>query len=254
GRGLVGPQSGALPPYDVPSRHSTIARLRARLDGVENSALSGGENAGRHASDDAAPAPATQPETQRLTPAAPPAPAAAGQADRASPTPAGRTPRRFGAYEIIRRLSQGGQGVVYLARQLGTRRDVALKVLPAQHAGTEGHVARFRREAQAAGRLNHPNIVTVYDTGMVEKWHYIAFEFVDGPPLHKLLAQQVPLYEAQIVEIALAVARALQHAHCHGVLHRDVKPANILLIRAGEVKLTDFGLARYDETHASFQT
>ncbi|MCK6482655.1 MAG: protein kinase [Phycisphaerae bacterium] len=187
--------------------------------------------------------------------------AMAAAAPAAAPAPAGVAtappqpePRRIGGYEIVKRLSRGGQGVVYLARQPGTRREVALKVLPRSSDEQDGALARFRREAQAAARLNHPNIVTVYESGVAGGLNYIAMEYIEGQSLAQLLRHKTPLLEPQILEIARSVARALQHAHARGVLHRDVKPGNILVTRTGLVKLTDFGLAKYEGTQLSFQT
>jgi serine/threonine protein kinase len=159
-----------------------------------------------------------------------------------------------GNYEVLRRVSRGGQGVIYQARHSGTRRLVALKVLPREFARDAEYLRRFQREAQACAKLKHPHIVPIYDSGFAHGLHYIAMEFIEGQSLAELLRKDVTLYEPQIVEIAFAVARALEHAHAAGVLHRDVKPGNILVTRSGEVKLTDFGLAKYDSPDLSFQT
>ncbi|MCK6456771.1 MAG: serine/threonine protein kinase [Phycisphaerae bacterium] len=161
---------------------------------------------------------------------------------------------RLGPYEIIEPIGRGGMGIVYRARDTVAQRDVALKILPRSLAIDDTYLSRFRREAQAASKLKHPNIVTVYDHGVLEKLNYIAFELVDGPSLDRLIRQEERLAEAQVVEIALAVARALQHAHGQGVLHRDIKPGNILVTRGGDVKLADFGMAKYVASSLSFQT
>ena len=157
-------------------------------------------------------------------------------------------------YEIIREIHRGGQGVVCQARQHATNRHVALKLLPHQFAEASGSVLRFEREARAAARLDHPNVVRVYSGGTAGDLHYIAFEYVDGVSLDRLIRNRIRLPEPLIVEIALSVAQALSHAHDSDVLHRDVKPGNILISRAGEVKLTDFGLAKYQAKQQSFQT
>ncbi|MEE8170920.1 MAG: protein kinase [Phycisphaerae bacterium] len=175
-----------------------------------------------------------------------PGPPGAGRASEGSP--------RLGPYEIVRRLSSGGQADVYLARHVSMKRQVALKVLPRRFAADASYLRRFRREAQAAARLSHPHIVSVYDSGAAGGRHYIAMEFIDGPTLGDLLQHRMPMYEPQIVEIAVSVLGALDHAHAAGVIHRDVKPGNILLTRRGDVKLADFGLARTDQTTLSFQT
>lgn len=183
--------------------------------------------------------------------------------EKSTTAPARRKPKEqatkartktFAGYEIIRKIDRGGQGDVYLGRQVSTSRKVAIKILSRRVAETEGSVERFQREARAAASLDHPNIVRVYAGGETRGVHFIAFEFVDGPSLERLLTKNAPLQEAQILEIAEATADALQHAHTHGVLHRDVKPGNILVTPDGQVKLTDFGLAKYGATQLSFQT
>jgi serine/threonine protein kinase len=172
-----------------------------------------------------------------------------------------RQRQKLDEYEVLETVGAGGMGVIYRARQTGTDRIVALKILPRHLAADETYLARFRREARAAARLNHPNIVGVFGSGQANTSttrsrvvHYIAMEYVDGESLERLLRGREPLAEPQIVEIALCIARALYHAHGAGVLHRDVKPGNILVTRRGEVKLTDFGMARFGATRLSFQT
>ncbi|HYF48219.1 MAG TPA: serine/threonine-protein kinase [Planctomycetota bacterium] len=151
--------------------------------------------------------------------------------------------RRFGNYEIVNEISRGSFGVVYKARQPGLDRVVALKVLLAGvHASGEA-VARFQREAKAVARLKHPNIVPVYDIGMQDGHHYFAMEFVEGHALSTLVAQkQVTASDA--LSIAEQLADALESAHKAGVIHRDVKPSNILIDRDGMPHITDFGLAK----------
>ena len=158
-------------------------------------------------------------------------------------------PKRLGGFELIRKLGQGGCGVVFLARQLSMDRTVALKVLPKRLAKNRGFVERFRREAKAAAKLNHPNIVHAIDVGEAEGYFYFAMEYVNGETVGALLARRGPLAEEQALRIARDIADALAHAHDAGVLHRDVKPENIIIAPDGRAKLTDLGLAREVEGH-----
>jgi serine/threonine protein kinase len=169
----------------------------------------------------------------------------AGEADaRASAGAAAG--RRFGHYQILSLLGAGGMGEVYLARDTRLGRPVALKLLPARFTDDEERVRRFEREARAASALNHPNIITIYDIGAHEGAHYIATEFVDGRTLRRHAAEARPdLQEA--LGLALQIADALSAAHEAGIVHRDVKPENVMVRRDGYVKVLDFGLAKLAE-------
>jgi beta-lactam-binding protein with PASTA domain/predicted Ser/Thr protein kinase len=149
-----------------------------------------------------------------------------------------------GRYEIQDLLGQGGMARVFRGSDRVLGRTVAVKVLSPQFAGDDQFVARFRREAQAAAGLNHPNIVSVYDTGDQGDVHYIVMEFVQGRTLRDVVRQEGPLMPDRASEIAQAVARALASAHEAGLVHRDIKPGNVMLTRDGEVKVMDFGIAR----------
>lgn len=149
-----------------------------------------------------------------------------------------------GRYEIRRQIGAGGSARVYLARDLVLKRDVALKILHEEGALDPSFVKRFRREAQSAARLNHPNIVSVYDWGKVDSTYYMVMEAVDGPNLKEDIARRGPLPEAEALSITEQVASALAVAHDKGVIHRDIKPQNILLDEGGRVKVADFGIAR----------
>lgn len=150
--------------------------------------------------------------------------------------------RELPAYEVIEHVRYGGQGAVYRARQLRTNRLVALKLLLDGPLATERQRERFLREIEVVARLRHPNVVSVYDGGVVRNRHYYAMEFVEGVPIddHALLHDLSP---RDVVRLMLKVCGAVEHAHQNGVIHRDLNPANILVDEAGEPRVFDFGLA-----------
>jgi len=156
----------------------------------------------------------------------------------------GPLPRRLGRYEVLERIGAGGMGTVFRARQLPIDRIVALKLLAPDLAADRRYLRRFVREARAAGALDHPNIVRVYDVGSAEGHPYICMEYVAGPSLERLLRERIRLPPAEAVRIALQLAQALDYAHRSGVIHCDVKPDNVLLAPGGAAKLADLGLAR----------
>src|SRR5580693_460947 len=149
-----------------------------------------------------------------------------------------------GRCELSNQVARGGTAQVYLARVLLLDRPVALKVLFAELSSDPTFVERFRREAQAAANLSHPNIVPVFDWGQSESTYFIVMEYVDGEALSAIIRTQAPLDQAQSASIASDIAKALSYAHRHGVVHRDVKPGNVLITSDGQVKVTDFGIAR----------
>jgi serine/threonine-protein kinase len=154
-----------------------------------------------------------------------------------------------GRYELEELVGTGGMSSVYRAHDRLLERDVALKVLHQQFTADDDYVERFRREARSVAQLSHPNIVTVIDRGEQDGRQFIVFEYVDGENLKTLVERQGPLPVHEAITLTLQVARALGFAHEHGLVHRDVKPQNVLLNGNGEAKVTDFGIARSLEVH-----
>jgi serine/threonine-protein kinase len=156
---------------------------------------------------------------------------------------------RLGRYEILGELGRGAMGVVYRARDPIIDRVVALKTIDLALTGAAlaSFEERFFQEARSAGRLNHPNIVTIFDAGKADGVAYIAMEFLEGTSLREILDEQAPLSIPRIIETVAQVARGLAYAHEHGVVHRDIKPANIIVLRNRRPKITDFGIARLGE-------
>ncbi len=153
--------------------------------------------------------------------------------------------RRLGArYELIEPIGGGGMAVVYRAVDTLLDRTVAVKMLRPQYAGDDEFVARFRQEAQSAARLSHPNIVNLYDIGVSDNEYYLVMEYVDGPTLKQVIRQSAPMEIADVIDISMQICDALEHAHNRQIIHRDIKPHNILLTDTGVVKVTDFGIAR----------
>ncbi|MGZ8210836.1 MAG: serine/threonine-protein kinase [Burkholderiales bacterium] len=154
--------------------------------------------------------------------------------------------RKLGRYEIVAELGKGAMGTVYKAVDPLLERTVALKTISISASDPEmaEYEARFYQEAKAAGGLNHPNIVTIYDVGKNDDLPYLAMEYLEGSELRHLLRNGKPLAVAHALEIAAQVADGLAYAHERGVIHRDIKPANIMVVRDGIVKIADFGVAR----------
>jgi len=147
-------------------------------------------------------------------------------------------------YQILGKLGAGAMAIVYKAKQLSLNRTVAIKVLPKRFSENPEYVERFYKEGQAAGKLNHNNIVQAFDVGEAGGYHYFIMEYVEGKTIYDDLAAGKVFPEDKALDIIIQVARALNHAHACGLIHRDVKPKNIMINTAGVVKLADMGLAR----------
>ncbi len=152
-------------------------------------------------------------------------------------------------YELKEVVGTGGMSSVYRAHDRLLERTVALKVLHEHYSADEDYVERFRREARAAAQLTHPGIVTVIDRGEQDGRQFIVFEYVDGENLKALIEREGPLPERTAIEVSLQIARALAFAHAQGLVHRDVKPQNVLLNEDGRARVTDFGIARSLDVH-----
>ena len=156
----------------------------------------------------------------------------------------------FGDYALLEEIGRGGQGVVYRARQKSLNRTVALKVIGLGQWSTTPHLRRFRHEAEAAARLEHPQIVPIYEIGERDGSCYFSMKFVEGGQLDQIVRRE-PMSTRRAAELLVKIARTVQFAHEHGILHRDIKPGNILLDQHGEPHLTDFGLARLIEQEST---
>jgi eukaryotic-like serine/threonine-protein kinase len=151
--------------------------------------------------------------------------------------------QQIGSYKVLSLLGEGGMGEVYLAQDPRLDRTIALKILPAELASDPDRMRRFVREAKAASALKHPNVAHIYEIGDSAGTNFIAMEYVEG----ETLAAQIngrPLETAEMVEVGLQVADALDEAHSRGIIHRDIKPGNLMLTPRGQVKVLDFGLAK----------
>src|SRR5215470_11054643 len=150
---------------------------------------------------------------------------------------------RLGPYEIVSPIGSGGMGEVYRARDSRLKRDVAVKVLPELFATDPARRARFEREAQAIAALSHPNILSIFDVGVQGNTAYAVTELLEGVTLREHLAAG-PLPIRKAVDYAAQIARGLAAAHDKGIVHRDVKPENLMVLKDGRVKILDFGIAR----------
>jgi tRNA A-37 threonylcarbamoyl transferase component Bud32 len=157
---------------------------------------------------------------------------------------------RLGKWVIFKELGRGGMGRVYLAQEELTSRQAAIKVLATELAQEIGFLQRFQREIETLSKLEHPNIVRFYEAGFDNGLYYYAMEYVDGLNLDQILEEQSRLLWKDVLNIAMQVAPALKHVHDHGIIHRDIKPSNLILNAQGQIKLTDFGIAKvFAATH-----
>src|SRR5262245_25511646 len=154
----------------------------------------------------------------------------------------------LGPYVILSLIGAGGMGEVYRARDPRLGREVAIKILPAAFSSDQDRLRRFEQESRAAGMLNHPNILAIYDAGLHDRSPYLVSELLEGETLRsKLRSGEIPFRKA--IEIATQVAYGIAAAHEKGILHRDLKPENIFLTKDGRVKILDFGLAKLTQTN-----
>ena len=158
-------------------------------------------------------------------------------------------PPRLGSYTIEREIGRGGMGIVYLARQRDLDRPAAIKVIPPELASRPKYRDRFAREARSLSRLEHPNIVQIFDFGLEDNFAWLAMQFIDGQVLSDLNREDLPTSDDDatwrfIARIGAQVADALDHAHSRGIIHRDIKPGNLILSDNGRVRVTDFGLVK----------
>lgn len=217
------PESAILPPED----QTVMGGTQAPHDPSESPTM--------------APAPGTQ-----VRPASPPPSQgrSAGQAAAMSPGKMDLSGQTVGGYQISKKLGAGGMGAVFQARQLSLDRDVAMKVLPGQMAANPELLARFTREALSAAQLTHHNVIQVYDVGSVDAVHFITMEFVRGASLGDLIRKEGKLMVEDAAAYVLQAARGLKYAHENGVIHRDIKPDNLMVNEQGIVKIADMGLAK----------
>lgn len=155
-----------------------------------------------------------------------------------------RPAQQIPGFQILGKIGQGAMATVFKAKQLSLDRIVAIKVLPRRLSDNREFVDRFYREGRAAARLNHTNIVQAIDVGEAGGYHYFVMEFIDGDTVHERLTNGQAIGEQEAIDLVLQVARALEHAHSRGFIHRDVKPKNIMITKEQAVKLADMGLAR----------
>ncbi len=151
---------------------------------------------------------------------------------------------RLGKWAIYQELGRGGMGQVYLAQEELGGRKAALKVLAADLAKDAGFLERFQREIETLSKLDHPGIVRFYESGYENGLYYFAMEYIDGQSLEKMLAERGTIPWPEVLDMTLKICSALRHVHDNGIIHRDIKPPNILISSTGEIKLTDFGIAR----------
>jgi serine/threonine protein kinase len=155
-----------------------------------------------------------------------------------------RIPKKLGKYDVLDVIGRGGMGVVYKATDPGIGRVVAIKMVTGGFANDPELLKRFYREAQSAGKLQHPNIVTIYDLGDQNGNPYMVMEYLEGESLESIIASRRPVPLEQKLNTIIQLCSALSYAHQHNVIHRDIKPANVMVLKDLTVKIVDFGIAR----------
>ena len=151
-----------------------------------------------------------------------------------------------GRYELLELIGVGGMADIYKARDITEDRVVAVKILKTEFAASEDFMRRFRNESKAIALLSHPNIVKIYDVGFTEKLQFIVMEYIDGINLSEYISKQGVLKWKDVVHFTMQILKALQHAHDRGIVHRDIKPQNVMLLADGTIKVMDFGIARFN--------
>jgi serine/threonine-protein kinase len=237
--------TGARP---TPSATESLSLLEVELGAEESPEDPASDPPGENPPRSAAALAATV--AQDYPPFTPPAAAKRPAAPAAQGKDAGK-PSVLGDYRLLKRLGQGGMGTVYKAHQISLDREVALKVLSKDLAARPALVQRFQREARVMARLDHPNLLRCYEVKEERGFHYLAMEYVDGGSLETWLKKRGRFSVGDALHIALACARALQHAHEQGMVHRDIKPDNVLLTSKGVVKVADLGLAKAKDDDSS---
>ena len=162
--------------------------------------------------------------------------------------------RLDGRYEIQELIGVGGMAVVYKAYDTIDDRTVAIKILKDEFLGNQEIIRRFKNESKAIAVLDHPNIVKVYDVSFGDRLQYIVMEYIDGISLKEYLNQQKEIRWKEALHFTMQILRALQHAHEKGIIHRDIKPQNIMLLQDGTIKVTDFGIARFSHSETRTMT
>lgn len=162
-----------------------------------------------------------------------------------------RPAQQIPGFQVLSKLGQGAMAVVFKAKQLSLDRIVAIKVLPKRLSENPEFVERFYREGRAAARLNHPHIVQAFDVGESGGYHYFVMEYIDGQTVYELIQDDTRCDEARSIKMILQSAKSLEHAHAQGLIHRDVKPKNLMLTKDGDIKLADMGLAREIDDYAT---
>mgnify|MGYP004638514245 FL=1 len=151
-----------------------------------------------------------------------------------------------GRYELLELIGVGGMADIYKAKDITEDRIVAVKILKNEFAGSEDFLRRFRNESKAIALLSHPNIVKIYDVGFTDKIQFIVMEYIDGITLTEYIERQGVLKWRDAVHFTLQILKALQHAHDRGIVHRDIKSQNVMLMSDGTIKVMDFGIARFN--------